>query len=1381
MSHKKHRNNRVNTQDKALVTVPETKFRPISTMDAFQNILARMGTGTPNLMEGTDYPIQRITRNYTLMNSLYRNSWIIGKIIDTKAGDMVKNWFKLTCQITPDMQDKFDKVVKRTKVKAKLLEGLKWGDLYGGAAALMLVEGHEDILNQPLDLDQVMPGSFKGLLIFDRWSGITPGAELVTDINDPEFGLPKNYDITTETGSTFTVHHSRILRFTGRSLPFWEKIAEIHWGASEVERVFEELKKRDNTSGNISQLIFLANLRVLKMSDLGSMLAVATEQQQKNLYNTLQQQNWLMNNMGMYIMDKDDDFDTKQYTFSGINEIYESFMLDVAGASEIPVTRLFGRAPAGLNATGESDLQNYEDMIAQRQEEKLSPVLDKLLPVISMSVWGAIPDDLDYEYNHIQEMSDDKKAELTGKTVEAVNSTYQSGIIGRKTALKELRDLKETTGAFTNITDQDIAEADNTPIQGDVGGMPGEDVPGQGNPEDAQDSPESRVQRLEDGVKYLNGLGKKQNIISSFLEKARNMFPVKGDTDDGGPGSGHFGHKGRPGFVGGSGKGGSSLSSGEKLERQGTAIAKGIETHTASGNESARKRLSSRLDGILEKLSGASYNVQTKQREESREELLKQKKELENKQNEEYWKFTRTAKGVPPVASEKLTAIKEKLGTHSPWQLPYEEWNRVHPISREAHKRNVEKALAEGKPVSEAVLKDYPELREKLANEVLNEPLTEVSSVKQEETPAIKGLSQRHLTPFTERDISRFNNYTHFPKDLSKENEKFKNTTLEIENKTANTLNKWGIKEVPADVREALNNLHESRYKFEQEWTRAREVAPPWTVTGRSNYHGNASRSRAIEENANEMLGKAKYRVEKALKQYDPNRPISSDEPEALTRLKEKLAGMEQRHEHMKQTNAAWRKGPEAMKSLGYTESQIAQIKAKIDAAYSWEKQPYPGYLLTNSSGNMRNVKQRIEELQKQQSRPVSGDIDFDGGKIIENPELNRIQLKFDGKPSPEKIAELKHRGFHWSPSQGVWQRQRSEQATYFAKQIAGVKDSYGISAVLDSVMDRLNNIRVQDGGSGSGNFGHKGRPGEVGGSGKGGSATATAEPEEKASEPSVHPALKDMPGKSKVGTRSTAPGVEGEMIKTAFDTPRVLAARREQAKIKSTHLIDTPERLELRRQLRDQLYALGGEVPKPGKEPRLAVPGGGARKKEHKAWFIMGLPASGKSTIADPLVEEYGAMLIDADEAKKLIPEFGDGKFAGAVHQESSWINSKLFKKAAQAGDNMILPLVGKNVDKVRKLCALLQKRGYEVNLQLMDLNPDEAATRALRRLESTNRFVDPDYILNGVGLKPLKNYDILKSEGRFASYEKYSNDVPEGEKPKHLESYIPGNKGSG
>ncbi|MFP3681974.1 DUF1073 domain-containing protein, partial [Pseudomonas sp. SIMBA_041] len=65
-------------------------------------------------------------------------------------------------------------------------------------------------------------------------------------------------------------------------------------------------------------------------------------------------------------------------------------MLDISGASEIPVTRLFGRSPAGMNATGESDLQNYYEVVQQQQESTLGPILDKLLPIICMSEFGAI-------------------------------------------------------------------------------------------------------------------------------------------------------------------------------------------------------------------------------------------------------------------------------------------------------------------------------------------------------------------------------------------------------------------------------------------------------------------------------------------------------------------------------------------------------------------------------------------------------------------------------------------------------------------------------------------------------------------------------------------------------------------------------------------------------------------------------------------------------------------------------------------------------------------------------------------------------------------------------------------------------------------------------
>lgn len=437
-------------------------------MDAFSNVLARLGAGTPNLLEGTDYPMTRLTQNFQLMNSLYRSHWIVRKIIDTIPEDMVKNWINITTQLEPNQIKRFDKLQRTTRIQRDILQGLKWGRLYGGAAAVIIIDGHEDILDQPLDYDMIMPGSFKGLIVGDRWSGITPGETIIEDVSSPDFGLPEYYEWNTD-NFTVKVHHSRILRFTGRELPYIEKCTEVGWGASEVEIIFDELKKRDNTSWNIAQLIFLANLRVLKMADLGELLAVGDEQAQKDLYNTVQAQNWLMSNMGMYILNKDDDFDTKQYTFSGLNDIYESFMLDVAGAAEIPVTKLFGRSPAGFNATGESDSKNYYETVEQKQTAQLEPVLDKLLPIMFISEFGAVPDDLDYDFNPIGTPSESELSDIVDKKSNAIINVFNAGLISQKIALKELKEMSETTGMFTNITDEDIDKADDdTNTMGDM-------------------------------------------------------------------------------------------------------------------------------------------------------------------------------------------------------------------------------------------------------------------------------------------------------------------------------------------------------------------------------------------------------------------------------------------------------------------------------------------------------------------------------------------------------------------------------------------------------------------------------------------------------------------------------------------------------------------------------------------------------------------------------------------------------------------------------------------------------------------------------------------------------------------------------------------------
>jgi phage-related protein (TIGR01555 family) len=442
--------------------------RTVRGIDAFQNALARLGMNQENIMEGTQYPLTRLTQNYQLMNSLYRSHWIIRRIIDTIPEDMCKNWYNITSQVQPDMLDRYTKMERKTRTKAKIMEGLRWGRLFGGAAAIILISGHEQMLEQPLNYDMIMPGSYKGLLVLDRWSGITPGSDLVTDINDPEYGLPKYYQVTTSEADVFTVHHSRVLRFVGRDLPQIERQAEMYWGASEVEMVFEEIKKRDNTSWNIAQLVFMANLRVMKMEGMEEIFSIGDQRAQNDLYNTVSAQNKLMSNMGVQILGPKDSFETHQYTFSGLNDIYQSFMMDISGSCGIPVTKLFGRSPAGMNATGESDEQNYYETIESQQQADLAPVLDKLVPVMSVSEWGMIPDDLNYKLNPIRKPNNKEMSDLAKSTSETITGYYNVGLFSQKMSLKEIRQQKDITGIGSNITDEDIEAASNDFNTGDI-------------------------------------------------------------------------------------------------------------------------------------------------------------------------------------------------------------------------------------------------------------------------------------------------------------------------------------------------------------------------------------------------------------------------------------------------------------------------------------------------------------------------------------------------------------------------------------------------------------------------------------------------------------------------------------------------------------------------------------------------------------------------------------------------------------------------------------------------------------------------------------------------------------------------------------------------
>jgi phage-related protein (TIGR01555 family) len=243
--------------------------------DYFRNMAARTGYGTPSLAEATEYTMVRLSYNYWLMLTLYRNHWIARRVVDLPAQDMTRTWCKLTSQLSPDDIQRFDRVVSKTFTPNRIQQALKWSRLFGGAGALICVKGHEKQLEEPLDLDDVNPGTYMGLIPFDRWVGIRPGSELSADFDKPaDFGLPTYYDVTpSQTSRSFRVHASRILRFTGPEVPTPEFQAQQYWGISVLEVIYEELRKRDNASWALLNLLFRAQILAQKNPELAQLLS----------------------------------------------------------------------------------------------------------------------------------------------------------------------------------------------------------------------------------------------------------------------------------------------------------------------------------------------------------------------------------------------------------------------------------------------------------------------------------------------------------------------------------------------------------------------------------------------------------------------------------------------------------------------------------------------------------------------------------------------------------------------------------------------------------------------------------------------------------------------------------------------------------------------------------------------------------------------------------------------------------------------------------------------------------------------------------------------------------------------------------------------------
>ena len=436
-----------------IITVPAQIV--ITANDGYSNQLAYLGAASPTMSAGT-FVRSGLTEDREELTTAYRECAIAKRIIDRPSEDMTRGWYTLSgSRLDEEDLRMLKELETKHSVKQEITNAIRWARLYGGSLAIMIIRGEEDKMDQPLDLESLVPDCFKGIYVADLTQGITPSLELEENLDDPDYELPKYYDVEMEREQGQTqccrIHHSRVLRFTGRELPHAETVRNSHWGASELEHPWDEIRRYLSTCENIAQLVYQANLITLKIGNFGSDLAYGSDRLRHSVEQAAQEQNRMRTSFGIQMLGTEDSMENHSYNFAGLAENKESFMMDIAGAAEIPAAILFGRSPQGMNATGEFDTRNYYDMISQQQERLLRPALEKLLPVMAASCWGFIPDDLKIVFNPMMTISPEENARLSRESTGEIIEAVKCGLVTPEEGRAELIRRGKAYGNWGNI------------------------------------------------------------------------------------------------------------------------------------------------------------------------------------------------------------------------------------------------------------------------------------------------------------------------------------------------------------------------------------------------------------------------------------------------------------------------------------------------------------------------------------------------------------------------------------------------------------------------------------------------------------------------------------------------------------------------------------------------------------------------------------------------------------------------------------------------------------------------------------------------------------------------------------------------------------------
>lgn len=392
----------------------------VSLFDGLRNLVSGVGT-SKDKSAAWSYVYVPLTTDQ--IDAMYASDWLARKIVDIIPADMTREWREWEAE----QAEAIYAAERDFKLQSRIKHALTLARLYGGSAILIGDGASNPRL--PLDVRKFKQGGLKYLHVFSRHE--LSGQDKVTNIDDPDYGKPLYFRVNTRGNAPeLYIHRSRFVFFNGPMAPNSANIIDQDgggWGMPVLQIVQQAVINVGSSTANAAVMTEEAKLDVISIPDLHNLLS--TRDGTTRLIERFALANTLKSTVNTLLLGGDEKFDRKQVNFGGLPELINKHLDIAAGAADIPMTRLMGQSPGGLNSTGESDLRNYYDMLRSRQTTELQDSIEPLDEVLVRHVMGDRPDEVVYSWNPLWALSEKERAEIGKIKAEATNTILNTNLL----------------------------------------------------------------------------------------------------------------------------------------------------------------------------------------------------------------------------------------------------------------------------------------------------------------------------------------------------------------------------------------------------------------------------------------------------------------------------------------------------------------------------------------------------------------------------------------------------------------------------------------------------------------------------------------------------------------------------------------------------------------------------------------------------------------------------------------------------------------------------------------------------------------------------------------------------------------------------------------